>query len=1602
MVAIRKSLFIILVISLLIVTGCASGAGDWRQEPVGQGPQTAARTVASESAEAPAADLPVNNDSYNLHRYALVIGNGNYEEGALANPVNDADLMTRRLKETGFDVSEYRDLRKSGIDDAVSAFVKTVNRDPEAVALFYYAGHGVEVDGVNYLIPVDNAKIESEADVKIYAYSLDSLLSLLQAGEQIVILDACRNNPYRMSGDRAAGVKGGLGALKEAKRGVNLSYLFAAQSGQTAKDGEGGNSVFTAILADEIVKGNVPLSQLFNNVAVRVKAMTDSEQVPLSSTTGSDFVFQSEKLANAVLAKKVQLLRDAEAEIKRLENKAGSGSEAAAALASAQAKLALAQAEKDAAEKRAAQVEADAAKTAREMEEAAQRSAELQAQIDNMTVLAENAALLARQAAIEQFDIGGAIREIENNKLSWYAMKSDEDALLAEKRAALEAALVVTLRQIDTAGYAKAELDANGNPTEMALKVREVRKDAERQAMEAEYDAYVKSVSGSSSGQRSDLLNLIREEIAVVEHKTFTLSSVLENLTIRLDQFDGERGGWNLHVTTDLYGYNGNIFTHDFFLPYETVTGLSVMKDFDDISQYSAYLEYLNQVEMFDALFRSEVPVIQVELSFNIDVDGGLSYCFIPQSLQIRRADDNRVILDLSQDSMASFWGNEVYMSLNGIDIRTEQEKQADMIDMSVYSKVLFPGRTIPQRLELSGTVVGGLLVNDWYLKNSSYAVLPYGDESTDPTRRLYGWSVNRYGSVYAEPVGSVVLWQDGDPLPQMLYCNLSEVEFIDCVVISTTNGDTVVNPGEDVYFDLIFKNSGSAVLKNPSLYLMTPQELFPADETVTLTERSRNWLSLSPGRYLNGSSTDNFSARSGSSYYYSLSVSENHKASEPIVLYWLIEGDDHPQWFGTFEIPVSEINSDITLEGVKILGTTDGDDVPEQGEYVYFDLAFLNYGTSRVMNPEITLVSSTPGVTVEKGNRIWRRADAGRYFNCFDTDLEKLGWYDGSDYSAYAYCIKISDTYDTSRPVSLTWQISGDSHSDWNGNFTIDVKKKTQQDFLISPEEPGTSQLVVDALQIVNQTKIVNLVGVRIIDTTDDDNYANPGETVYFDLCFKNTTWFTDLSNLDLTLSTDTPGVTISRGTDHWYSLNGSYFMNSEDSGLATERYSSSTYGCYRIDIDSDYDISEPIKVNWTITCSNSYGYRKEDQKGYFTIPVSYSKGKVELQGMKITSTDNDDSIANPGETVYFDLCFRNTGTSKLQNLRLYIYSLTDGVTLDRSTDSWYYLSAGKYLNCDNYDMESEKYQSGTYYTYSMKVPSDYDVTQPVYVGWWVSATGCPDMTGVFTVPVRYTDGEVRLQGVRITDTDNDDYTANPGETVYFDLCFKNTGTSELLNLNMSLQSLTDGVTIERGTDSWYYLGSGKYLNCDSYDMDKEKYQSGTYYTYSLKVPSNYDVTQPVEIAWRMTAKGRPAMTGVFTIPVKYTQGDVSLQGVRVTSTNNGDLVPNPGETVYFDMCFKNTGSSELLNPNLSLRSLTDGVTVERGTDSWYCLSPGMYLNCDNYDMGSEKYQSGTYYTYSVKIPKDHDVTKPVEIVWTMTAKGRPAMTGAFSFPVK
>jgi hypothetical protein len=223
-------------------------------------------------------------------RVALVIGNSAYQYLArLPNPTNDAVLMAATLKNLGFALvggSSQLDLDKPALDRAVQAFGQEAQG--AAVALFYYAGHGVQMKGANYLVPIA-ANPTREADVDFQMLDMELVLRQLEgAGAKlnVIILDACRNNPFGGRGLRS--VASGL-AQMQAPEGTLIAY--ATQPGNVARDGEGANSPFTSALAATLVQPGLDIFRVFNAVGVEVKRSTGGEQQPWISSSPIDGYF---------------------------------------------------------------------------------------------------------------------------------------------------------------------------------------------------------------------------------------------------------------------------------------------------------------------------------------------------------------------------------------------------------------------------------------------------------------------------------------------------------------------------------------------------------------------------------------------------------------------------------------------------------------------------------------------------------------------------------------------------------------------------------------------------------------------------------------------------------------------------------------------------------------------------------------------------------------------------------------------------------------------------------------------------------------------------------------------------------------------------------------------------------------------------------------------------------------------------------------------------------------------------------------------------------------------------------------------------------------
>ena len=224
-------------------------------------------------------------------RVALVIGNGAYANAPLANPANDARLMAETLRGLGFDVIERTDANQKTMKLAIFELgdrLEAAGRD--AVGLFYYAGHGVQVDGENYLIPL-GAAIEKERHVAIEAVGANWVLGQMEfAGNRVnfVILDACRNNPL------TRGFRSRVRGLARMNAPTGSLVAYSTGPGDVAADGEGANSPYTLALSQVMQTPGLPAEKVFKLVRDAVRDETKGEQTPWeeSSMTGADFYFK--------------------------------------------------------------------------------------------------------------------------------------------------------------------------------------------------------------------------------------------------------------------------------------------------------------------------------------------------------------------------------------------------------------------------------------------------------------------------------------------------------------------------------------------------------------------------------------------------------------------------------------------------------------------------------------------------------------------------------------------------------------------------------------------------------------------------------------------------------------------------------------------------------------------------------------------------------------------------------------------------------------------------------------------------------------------------------------------------------------------------------------------------------------------------------------------------------------------------------------------------------------------------------------------------------------------------------------------------------------
>ena len=207
-------------------------------------------------------------------RIALVIGNAHYAMRPLANPVNDAQLIAERLRSLGFTVVLREDMKRGEMIRTMQEYGRQAA--DAKVSFFYYAGHGVQLNGKNYLLPVD-ARLESEDDIQSYGVNMDILLDKLNNAKNrshVVVLDACRNNPFRSVS------RGWVSGLADEESPEGTLIAFSTAPNRVASDGTGNNSLYSQMLAEAMLAPQREIELVFKDVARKVRDASNDKQIP--------------------------------------------------------------------------------------------------------------------------------------------------------------------------------------------------------------------------------------------------------------------------------------------------------------------------------------------------------------------------------------------------------------------------------------------------------------------------------------------------------------------------------------------------------------------------------------------------------------------------------------------------------------------------------------------------------------------------------------------------------------------------------------------------------------------------------------------------------------------------------------------------------------------------------------------------------------------------------------------------------------------------------------------------------------------------------------------------------------------------------------------------------------------------------------------------------------------------------------------------------------------------------------------------------------------------------------------------------------------------
>ena len=516
----------------------------------------AVAATAQDAGEAnPEGASPESLVDLDLPRRALLVGNSDYDAGPLANPVNDARDMAGVLEKAGFEVMLRVDRSLEEMEEDLRDFAGEIEEGE--TALLFYAGHGVQVDGENYLLPVNNEGIEGNMELRRRAVRAGDYIKMMNeagSGINIVMLDACRDNP--LPAESRGGARGL--SVMSAPWGSETVIVFATKAGQVAQDGEGENSTFTKAFLETVEEPDLDIMNLFNKVGARVRESTGGAQVPTiySEPLSKSFSFFSSKR----MAERAQRAsEEAQTELKTLEEE----------IAARQRQIEQAE---DEAERRRLELEQqkrEAKLAARRLEaqnlerEAQRRAEEAAAAEEAARRLAEERSRAAEQQ--QQLEKLAAARREELLSLKKDVQSSDPDVLI-ETIERLEMVIEEVEGEYEDAWLTtRGEIRESFEPRFAALKDHEPeiwesdaefeqRIESKRRKIEHERSEELKNRKAAMEAeevrQTASIRTQLQDTIDTLDRQTWTLEG--SDVSLEVGEYDRNERTWLFTVSSNV------------------------------------------------------------------------------------------------------------------------------------------------------------------------------------------------------------------------------------------------------------------------------------------------------------------------------------------------------------------------------------------------------------------------------------------------------------------------------------------------------------------------------------------------------------------------------------------------------------------------------------------------------------------------------------------------------------------------------------------------------------------------------------------------------------------------------------------------------------------------------------------------------------------------------------------------------------------------------------------------------------------------------------------------------------------------------------------